>query len=316
MISSVWVEKYRPTELKDFILSDKNRATIQGVLDKKQLTNMTLFSPTAGSGKTSLAKMLANTFCDKDEILFINGSLDRNIDTVRNEMSDFVYKPTISGNKKVIIIDEADGINKIAQESLRGFIEQYVDETSFILTCNDVTKIISPLISRCPVVNLSIQSSDRGMIAKQIYNRCTHILHDNLIDFEQEAVQDVIKNYFPDIRQTINILQRLSLSGKIEKNMIQRQDSLKASKLLVDLGDYIVDGDWTKIRGWTHDNYNVSNIYDLIYEYLITKIDKSTIGEFIVLIGEYSYRDSVTNYKEVNMSAFLAEVIKNVKFNI
>ena len=71
MISSVWVEKYRPTELKDFILSDKNRATIQGVLDKKQLTNMTLFSPTAGSGKTSLTKMLANTFCDKDEILFI-----------------------------------------------------------------------------------------------------------------------------------------------------------------------------------------------------------------------------------------------------
>lgn len=315
MLSSIWVEKYRPKTIEDLILSDKNKKLIKSFIDKKVIPNMTLFSSTAGVGKTSIARMLGEMFCDDSEILFINGSLNRNIDTVRNEMTDFMYKATMEGNKKLIIIDEADGINKIAQESLRGFIEKWSDECSFILTCNDITKIIPAIISRCPKVNLTVLPEDRKKIASQIYERCVHILRDNLIEFEPQGVQEIIKSYFPDIRQTINMLQRLSLSGKIDMNIIQKQDSIKTSQILIDMDNFILDKDWNKMRVWVHENYDIDNIYNVIYEHLISRIDISNVSSFIILTGEYSYRSSISNYKEINLSAYLTEIIKNVQLN-
>mgnify|MGYP003290440309 CR=1 FL=1 len=316
MISSVWVEKYRPKEIEDLILSDKNKKIIKACIDKQMIPNMTLHSPTAGVGKTSIAKMLGSKFCDEDEILFINGSLNRNIDTVRNEMTDFVYSATFSGNKKLIIIDEADGINKIAQDSLRGFIEEWSNECSFILTCNDISKIIPALISRCPKVNLTILPEDRKLIAGQIYNRCEHILRDNLIEFESDALKEIIKNYFPDIRQIINMLQRLSLSGKITLDMIKKQDSIKTSDVLRELEYAIIDKDWAKIRIWAHENYNMDNVYNIIYDLLIPKIDISTVPDFIIITGEYSYRSSLTGYSEINLASYLTEVTNRVKLNV
>lgn len=316
MISSVWVEKYRPKCINDLILSDKNKKIIQACVDRKMIPNMTLHSPVAGVGKTSIAKMLGDMFCDEDEILFINGSLNRNIDTVRNEMSDFVYRPTFSGNKKLIIIDEADGINKIAQDSLRGFIEEWSNECSFVLTCNDVSRIIPALISRCPKVDLSILPEDRKMIASQIYNRCEHILRDNLIEFDSEALKEIIKCYFPDIRQIINMLQRLALSGRISIDLIKKQDAIKTSEVLNELEYAIVDKDWNKIRIWAHENYNMDNLYNIIYDMLISKIDISTVPDFILITGEYSYRSGVSGYSEINLAAYLTEIMTKVKIDV
>ena len=316
MISSVWVEKYRPKCIDDLILSEKNRETIESYIEKKTIPNMTLFSPIAGVGKTSIAKMLGEMFCGNDEILFINGSLNRNIDTVRNEMTDFVYKPTMEGNKKLIIIDEADGINKIAQDSLRGFIEEWSNECSFILTCNDISKIIPALISRCPVMNLTVATGERKDIAMQIYNRCIHILRDNMIEFEETAVQEIIKGYFPDIRQIINVLQRVSLSGDVTSKIISKQDTIKTSSIFSKLLDIIVDKNWNDMRIWVHENYDIDNVYNQIYNNLITKIDISLLPDFIILTGEYSYRSNNTSYKEINLAAYITEIIKEIKLNV
>lgn len=316
MISSVWVEKYRPKCVDDLILSKKNRETIESYIEKKTIPNMTLFSPTAGVGKTSIAKMLGEMFCGNDEILFVNGSLNRNIDTVRNEMTDFVYKPTMEGNKKLIIIDEADGINKIAQDSLRGFIEEWSNECSFILTCNDISKIIPALISRCPVMNLTVAADERKDIAKQIYNRCIHILRDNMIEFEEIAVQEIVKGYFPDIRQIINVLQRVSLSGDVTSKIISKQDTIKTSSIFSKLLDIIVDKNWNDMRIWVHENYDIDNVYNQIYNNLITKIDISLLPDFIILTGEYSYRSNNTSYKEINLAAYITEIIKEIKLNV
>lgn len=316
MISSVWVEKYRPRCIDDLILSEKNRETIESYIEKKTIPNMTLFSPTAGVGKTSIAKMLGEMFCGNDEILFINGSLNRNIDTVRNEMTDFVYKPTMEGNKKLIIIDEADGINKIAQDSLRGFIEEWSNECSFILTCNDISKIIPALISRCPIMNLTVAAGERKDIAMQIYNRCIHILRDNMIEFEETAVQEIIKGYFPDIRQIINVLQRVSLSGDVTSKIISKQDTIKTSSIFNKLLDIIVDKNWNDMRIWVHENYDIDNVYNQIYNNLITKIDISLLPDFIILTGEYSYRSNNTSYKEINLAAYITEIIKEIKLNV
>ena len=316
MNSSVWVEKYRPTNLNEMILTEKNRKLLQSCIDKKTIPNLTIYSKEAGVGKTTIAKMLSNMFCDEEEILFINGSLNRNIDTIRNDMTDFVYKPTMSGNKKVIIIDEADGINPIAQNSLRGFIEEWSNECSFILTCNNVDKIIKPIISRCPKLNLSVTQENKKEIAKQVKDRCVHILRDNLIEFDETAIQEIIISYFPDIRQIINVLQRLSLQGEIKNNSLVKQDSILSNDSILDLENSIIDKDWNRMRIWAHSNVEVDNIYNILYENFVTKIDKKQIPEFIGIIGEYSYRSNLTMYKEINLTAFLTEFMEKFKFNV
>ena len=316
MNSSIWVEKYRPQKIDDLVLSDKNKNLISTMINQHIIPNMTLSSKINGVGKTSIAKMLANMFCEKDEILFINGSLNRSIDMVRNEMTDFVYRENFAGNKKVCIIDEADGITKQAQDSLRTFIEEWSDECSFIFTCNDITKIIPAIQSRCPVIDLTIKPEDRKSVAKQIYDRCAHILRDNLIEFEDSALKKVISGHFPDIRQIINVLQRLSLSGKITLDMVENQEITKSQEFINELEVFIVDKDWAKIRGWAHDNYNNVNVYQDIYDALLYKIDKACIPDFITLTGEYSYRANNTNYLEINLAAYLAELCKVVQINV
>lgn len=316
MVSSIWVEKYRPTNLNELILNERNKNIVGKIINNKMIPNMTLYSPTNGIGKTSIAKMLGKLFCEEDEVLFINGSLNRNIDTIRNEMTDFMYRDTISGNKKIIIIDEADGINRIAQDSLRNFIETWQEDCSFILTCNDVTKIIPAIISRCPKLDLSVLPTDRKIIAKQIYDKCVHILRDNLIEYDDEALKYIITNYFPDIRQTINVLQRLSLSGKITVDLVKGQEISKNQSCLSELEIYIVDKDWAKLRSWAHDNYNIQSIYQHIYDDLITKIDKECVSDFIIITGEYSYRSNSSPYPEINLASYLAEVCSKVKINV
>lgn len=316
MESSVWVEKYRPKKVEDLILNDRNKGLIKKMVDRKTIPNMTLCSKVNGIGKTSIAKMLANIVAEPDEILFINGSLNRSIDMVRNEMSDFVFRDNLTGNKKVCIIDEADGITKQAQDSLRTFIEEWSDECSFIFTCNDITKIIPAIQSRCPVLDLTVKNEDRKVIAKQIYDRCVHILRDNLIEFDENALKKVVTNHFPDIRQTINVLQRLSLAGNITLDIIENQDISKTQDFISELEVYIVDKDWAKLRSWAHEYYNTGNIYQNIFDNLLYKIDKECIPTFITLTGEYSYRANNTNYLEINLSAYLAELCNVVKINV
>ena len=316
MSSSVWVEKYRPQKIEDLILNDRNKGLISKMIDRKSIPNMTLCSKVNGIGKTSIAKMLANIVAEPDEILFINGSLNRSIDMVRNEMTDFVYRENFAGNKKVCIIDEADGITKQAQDSLRTFIEEWSDECTFIFTCNDITKIIPAIQSRCPVLDLTVKPEDRKAIALQIYDRCAHILRDNLIEFEESALKKVISGHFPDIRQIINVLQRLSLTGNITVDIVENQEISKTQDFVSELEVYIVDKDWAKLRSWAHDNYSNVNIYQIIYDDLIVKIDKSCVPDFITLTGEYSYRANNTNYLEINLAAYLAELCKVVQINV
>ena len=144
------VEKYRPASLDDFVGNKSFKDTIQKYLDQNDIQNLLLYGP-AGTGKTSLAKLIINTLdCDK---LYINASDERGIDTVRDKISSFAamgsFKPL-----KVVVLDEADFITIQAQASLRNIIEQYSRSTRFILTCNYIERVIDPLQSRCHTIKI------------------------------------------------------------------------------------------------------------------------------------------------------------------
>lgn len=309
MNSSVWVEKYRPEKLDDLIISDKNRRILQSCIDKREIPNITIYGKQPGLGKTTIAKMFGKLFCEKDEVLFINGSLDRNIDTIRNEMLQFVMSASMTGNKKLIIIDEADGLNKAStQNALRGFIEEYSNACSFILTCNNVSNIIQPLLSRCKKFSINVNQEDRGSIAKQIFEKVKHILHENLIEYEDNAIKQIIAEHFPDIREIINTIQLYAKFGKITDDLLIKQSNQISEDYLVDIGTYLIDKNWQQLRIWSHTYYDENSIFEKLYDYIITIVNKDKIAEFITLSGEYSYRDSITKSKEINLAAYLTEI--------
>ena len=170
----LWVEKYRPANIKDAILPESLKQTFQKVVDSGELPNM-LFTGTAGLGKTTVARALCNELgCD---YILINGSEEGNIDTLRTKIKQFASSVSLQGGYKVVILDEADYLNpQSTQPALRGFIEEFSNNCRFILTCNFKNRIIEPLHSRCGVYEFNTSKKDMADLCDNFMQRCLTIL--------------------------------------------------------------------------------------------------------------------------------------------
>lgn len=140
----LWVEKYRPKTVADTILPDDLKKVFQQFVDQKNIPNLIL-SGTAGVGKTTVAKAMCEELgCD---YIIINGSMNGNIDTLRNDIARFASSVSLSGGRKMVILDEADYLNaQSTQPALRNFMEEFSANCGFILTCNFVDRIIEHYI--------------------------------------------------------------------------------------------------------------------------------------------------------------------------
>ena len=170
----LWVEKYRPTTVDECILPSNLKQTFKEFVKQKTLPNMIL-SGGAGVGKTTVAKAMI------DEIgatsMMINGSEESGIDVLRNKIKNFASTVSMDGNRKFVILDEADYLNpQSTQPALRGFIEEFSANCGFILTCNYVNRIIPALISRCPTYDFSIPKKDKQRLAHDFYQSAINIL--------------------------------------------------------------------------------------------------------------------------------------------
>lgn len=213
----LWVEKYRPNQVEDCILPDSIKSTFQEFVNRKEIPNL-LLSGTAGVGKTTIAKSLCQEIgCD---YIVINGSDESGIDVLRNKIKNYASSISFSGGRKVIIIDEADYLNpNSTQPALRGAIEEFASNCSFIFTCNYKNRIISPIHSRCSVIDFKINGS-KAKMASQFFKRVEWILEQENIEYDKEVVAAVITKYFPDNRRVLNELQRYSISGVIDKGIL------------------------------------------------------------------------------------------------
>lgn len=307
----LWVEKYKPKNVEDLVVDTKVLNIIKGILNKKEIPNMTLSSKRPGIGKTSIAKILAYTICGKHNTLFINGSLDRNIDVLRNEMTEFVYADSIDGNKKCIIIDEAEYMNvNSLQPSLRNFIEENSKNCSFILTCNYSEKIIEPLLSRCPVLDISVSDADdKRELAIKIMDRAKFILEQENISYDIKILPPLIKKLFPDIRKIITELQKYSISGKLELNAIPN-NMISNDNEISELVEVLKTKDFNKLRNWAHKYYEYPDIYTKIYEGINNVIDPNYRSDFILTVAEYNYKSSIATAPEITLAALITEIMK------
>ena len=293
----LWVEKYRPQTLEEYVGNETIKNKIADYLKQGSIQNL-LFHGVAGTGKTTLAKLIAkNLNCD---LLYINASDERGIDTIRDKIIPFASSMSFN-DVKIVILDEADYITPQAQATLRNTIEACSTTTRFIFTCNYLERIISPLQSRCQTFEITPPSK------QEVKDTCQSILTKEKTLFYDNNIDDVINTHYPDIRKIINTLQGSVVDGQIKID----DNSLKNSQL----GGLVVDALIRKaklpeIRQILADSG--AREFDDLFKYIY---DKSSVlfgdreGEAILIIAKYQYEYTFVLEKEICIAAMLNKLL-------
>ena len=306
----LWVEKYRPKTVSETILTDQLKQTFQQFVDQKNIPNLIL-TGNAGVGKTTIARaMLEELGCD---YIVINGSMNGNIDTLRNEIMQFASSVSFTGGRKYVILDEADYLNaNSTQPALRNFMEEFSKNCGFILTCNFINKIIDPLHSRCAVINFQIAKSDMPALASQFLKRTCGILDNEGIEYEKAVVAEVVGRYLPDWRRVLNELQRYSAVGRIDTGILSNFQEVSLKTVI----QYIKAKDYTSVRKWVGENANadVHTIYRSLYDSASQYVSKNSIPMLVLLIGKYQYQTAFAVDQEINLCCCLTELMVECEF--
>lgn len=291
-------EKYRPTKIADCILPTGIKQTFEDIVRTGDVPNMIL-SGGAGCGKTTVAKaMCAELGLD---CMFINASEDGGIDTLRTKIRNFASTVSLSGGKKVVILDEADYLNpQSTQPALRGFIEEFAANCRFVLTCNFKSRIIDPLHSRCSVIDFKIPTKEKPEMAKGFLERVKMILDTEDIKYDEKVLAALIVKHFPDFRRVLNIVQRYSVSGGIDSGILATSDITVGSLI-----DSMKKKDFAGIRKWAAENSDkdISSVYRSIYEGLSSALTPSVLAQAIIIIAEYQYKAAFVADQEINLVA-------------
>lgn len=306
----LFTEKYRPKTIAETILPEDLKKTFQSYVDQKMVPNLLLSGP-PGVGKTTVAKaMLEQLGCD---YIVINGSMNGNIDTLRNEIKQFASSVSMTGGRKYVILDEADGLNASStQSALRNFMEEFAKNAGFILTCNFKNKIIEAVRDRTAVVDFKIKRSEYPVLAKQFMHRAMDILEREGIEYDKAALVGVIKKFVPSWRRTLNELQRYSATGKIDSGILTDMGEVSMRELM----SLLKDKDFTGMRKWVAENLDndPTLVYRRIFDQAQDYLTKESLPAVILVLGKYQYQHSFVSDGELNLVCCLTEVMVEATF--
>ena len=303
----LWVEKYRPRNIADTILPENLKTVFQKIVDSGELPNM-LFTGTAGTGKTTIARALCDQL--KLDYILINASEDGNIDTLRGKIKQFASSISLQGGIKVVILDEADYLNpQSTQPALRGFIEEFANNCRFILTCNFKNRIIEPLHSRCGVYEFNTSKKDLAGLCAQFLKRSQRILEDEGIHHDSQVIANIIMNFAPDWRRILNELQKYSTGGTIMEVPIK-------SNSFIELFDLLKNKDFKSMRQWVSNNIDTdaSAIFRGVYDNALDNLKPESLPQLILILADYQYKHAFVADHELNVVACLTEIMANVEF--
>jgi len=312
MSNLLWVEKFRPDNIDDCVLPVEIKNVLNNIVNTGEVPNLLLFG-TSGIGKTTVAKALCNQLgCDW---LMINGSNEgRMIDTLRTTITNYASTVSFSGGKKIIIIDEADYMNRESvQPAMRGLIEEFSNNCRFIFTCNYKNKILPALHSRCSVIDFRIRREDKPELAQKFSEVATKILDSEGIKYKPDVVAKLVVRYFPDFRRVLNELQNNAVSGKIDASILDASSNENFNQLV----GFLKEKDFSEMRKWVAQNIDNDHVglYRQVYDSLFSNIKKQSIPDAVLIIADYSYKSAFVADQEINMVACLTELMMNSEFN-
>jgi DNA polymerase III delta prime subunit len=301
---SLWVEKYRPTKLEDYVGNEHLKSKVEGYLESGDVPHLLLYGK-AGTGKTTLAKLIVNSIeCD---YIIINASDENNVDTVRNKVKNFAssmgFKPF-----KIIIMDEFDYMTPNAQAILRNLMETFSKHCRFILTCNYVEKVIEPIQSRCQ--SFQIVPPTKKDVAIQM----SKILKSENIEFDVKDLVPIIDSAYPDIRKVINTCQLNSNKGKLNvdvQNLLENDYKMKVVDILKSSDDK--RNKYMKVRQAIIDSKatDFSDLYTVLYDKVDEYAGANTSG-VILLLGDGVAKSAVAIDKEIIAASTLIQILNTI----
>lgn len=311
MNEALWVEKYRPHTVSDCILPERLKKTFQTYVNKKTIPNLLFTGASPGVGKTTVARAM----CEEIGLnhLFLYSSDERGIDTMRHKVTQYASSISFTKYKKVVILDEADGITQDAQNALRGVMERFPNNCTFILTCNFKDRLIEPIHSRCVVEDFSLRREEKVKIAAMFLRRLKKILDSEVVTYEEPALVEIIKKFFPDFRRTIGELQRFAVSGHIDAGVVAQIAGLRN---LGELTKTLKDKDFNEMRKWvaTNSDFDKYQIWRNLYTALAEHMKPETIPIFIMALNQHDYQSAFVADQELNLVACLTTVMADCEF--
>jgi DNA polymerase III delta prime subunit len=304
------VEKYRPTTVNDCILPERLKKSFQEYVNRKEIPNLML-TGSAGVGKTTVAKAM----CDEIGVnhLYINASENRGIDVLRTTIRNYASTISLSGGKKVIILDEADYMTPDAQAAMRGAIEEFAENCTFIFTCNFKSKLIDAIHSRCSVIDFALRNDEKKEMAAQLFKRLQFILTQEKIAYDKAVLAKIVEKFFPDYRRTLNELQRYGASGSLDAGIVAQLSDIRK---ISDLVKHLKEKNFSEMRKWCVANSDIepARIYRKIYDGLYEYMKPHSIPQAVVTIGKYQYQSAFVADQEINLVACLTELMVDCEY--
>ena len=310
MSEFLWVEKYRPKTVAECILPDRIKAVFQSYVDAQSVPNLML-TGSAGVGKTTVALAM----CEQIGLnyLFINSSEERGIDMLRTKIKGYASTISLTGGRKVIILDEADYLTPEAQAGLRGAIEEFSDNCTFIFTCNFKSRLIDALHSRCSVIDFALKADEKPRMASQLFTKASTILNQESVEYDKQVLIKIVEKFFPDYRRTLNELQRYCSSGTLDAGTLTQVSDVRK---ISDLVGYLKEGNFAEMRKWVVVNSDIepARVYRKIYDSLYEFFKPESIPQAVVILSKYQYQSAFVADQEINLVACLTEIMVDCEF--
>jgi DNA polymerase III delta prime subunit len=308
----LWVENYRPQTLNDVILPETLKAEFRKFIEEKQVPHL-LLSGQAGTGKTTMARVLANEI--GADFYMINGSKESGIDTLRTKVVSYASTTSLEhpGQPKILLIDEADYLNANSfQPALRGIMEEVWENCRFIFTCNYKNRLIPALHSRCTVIDFSFSANDKIEMMGAFMSRCMKILKENNVKFDPKVLAAFIKNHFPDMRRTLNELQRYSTCGTIDEGILKASGQDLIDQIVV----FLKNKNFKQMRDWVDMNESIdaSVLFDKLYDELTPFLAPQSVPDLILVLDDYQNKAAIVVNQRINLAACLTTLMSTLEF--
>ena len=307
IVNSVWVERYRPKTVEDCILPDRIKKYAKAFVESGKIPHLILAGQ-AGTGKTTLAKALCKEL--NYEVMFINGSLDMNLATLREDITSFASALSFEEKRKCIIIDEADYMSSQVMGALRSQMETLSANCSFILTCNFPNRLMDAIISRCSMLDFALSKDEHAEISGKAFKRVIQILTNEGVTFDKQVIGQLLLKYYPDLRKVINELQRYSAVGAIDSGIFASALGNDVTELM----GILKEKNFSKMRKWVASSPNLDitvlcrSLYDKMPEFL----QPQQMPQALLHLHDYSYKSNFVADKELNVAAMLTHIMMDM----